>query len=38
MLHQEEKVKRSMLKKKEYLYIQKRFPINKDKHRYILEK
>ena len=28
--------KRPMLKR-EYLYIQKRFPINKDKHRYILE-
>ena len=36
MLHQEAKVKRPIFKK-EYLYIQKRFPINKDKHKYILE-
>ena len=35
MLNREVTVKRPNLKKREYLYIQTRFPINTDKYKYI---
>ena len=35
MLNKEVKVKRPNLKKREYLYMQTRFPVSKDKYKYI---